>query len=181
MIWMKKVRFPVILEQKLGTRDHWALLEHSPAFSKKFHCFELNPMAYYSIRSNFGQTNTQGLRMCCLCCDIYKGLDILVFSDKDKNCKCHLTALSQLWFLWGLKKPTLMLVNSRGVGADGLVQPFMGLVGNEGVDFEGSKSCVIPVTLLSHHGNNWSVDEIIQWYHLNKTSLVEHLHSTILS
>ena len=35
--------------------------------------------------SNSGRTNTQGLKITeenvLLCCDIYKGLDILVFSD----------------------------------------------------------------------------------------------------
>ena len=59
MIWMKKVRFPVTQDQKLGARNHWALLEHSPAFSKTFHCLKLNPTAYYNIPNLKSETNFQ--------------------------------------------------------------------------------------------------------------------------
>ena len=59
MIWMKKIRFLVIQEQKLGARNHWPLLEHSPTFSKISHCLKLNPTAYYNIPNLKSETNFQ--------------------------------------------------------------------------------------------------------------------------
>ena len=61
MIWMKKVRFLVVQEQKFGARNHWALLEHSPTFSKISHCLKLNPAAYYNIPDLKSETNFQGI------------------------------------------------------------------------------------------------------------------------
>ena len=73
--------------------------------------------------------------MCFLCCDIYKWLDILVFSDKDKKHRPHHTTLPLFWFFWDIKEPTHVCKELvGGVHPGGVVQPYLGWVGNEGVD-----------------------------------------------
>ena len=58
--------------------------------------------------SNPGRTITRGLKItqCCLCNDICKWLDSLVFSDKDDKLFAPSHNLSMFITLWDVKEPT---------------------------------------------------------------------------
>ena len=45
------------------------------------------------------------LTECCLCHEICKQLDFLIFADKEKNRTSRLPALSFICFLWDVKEP----------------------------------------------------------------------------
>ena len=101
---------------------------------------------------------TKGLkitwRMCCLCCAIYKWLDILVFSDKEE--KPEAPSHSFFTVLIRVRRErtdTAVRKELGGVYIGGVVQPFIGWVGNERDDIIWEVIPVLsPVTLLSHPG-----------------------------
>ena len=102
--------------------------------------------------------------MCCLCCDIYKWLDILVFSDKDNKWEAPSHSSFTVLILVGCKRTRKKV---GGIDPSCVVQPFMGWLGNEGVDINWNVSPVSsPVTLLSHRGEFNKVIIII-WPSLN--------------
>ena len=69
--------------------------------------------------------------MCCLCCDIYKWLDILVFLDKDNKWEAPSHSSFTVLILVGCKRTRKKV---GGIDPGCVVQPFMGWVGYEGVD-----------------------------------------------
>ena len=88
------------------------------------------------VGSNPGRTNSQKRedsalrRQCCLCNDICKRLDFLVFSDKDKKTLgSRLTALSLIWFFCDVKEPTPLFQTSRGRTTPVVWPTFPGLGG----------------------------------------------------
>ena len=60
-----------------------------------------------------GKSRVRTRRKCCLCNDICKRLDFLVFSDKDENRRPRLTQHLQ-WFLWDVKETRPLFEKSRG-------------------------------------------------------------------
>ena len=80
--------------------------------------------------------------------DVYKWLDVLVFSDKDEKPY----APSHNSFTVLILEPTLLFVKSSCVDSGDVVQPFMDWVGNERVDINWEISPLSsPVTVSSHH------------------------------
>ena len=92
--------------------------------------------------------------MCCLCCDIYKGLYILVFSDKDKKPQVLSHSSFTVLIPVGHKKTHTDVGKEQGAQAP-MVQynlSWAGLVLKGLISILGCKSCFIPVTVLTHHG-----------------------------
>ena len=80
--------------------------------------------------SNPGGTNTEGLKItekCCLCSEICKWLDFLVFSDKDEKPYVPSHSTFNDLFLWDVKEPTSLFEKTVGVEDPGCVVSLYGL------------------------------------------------------